>query len=119
MWAFVLWKRFSPETAPRIVQLTITFLLFLSSAINPFIYAARSRVFREEFRKLLCWWKVRRTTTKTDSDASGKRDSGGEITLTVVYVFVVATYRKFNIVLEQCKQLRNSGTCGISAQPQH
>ena len=80
IWAFVLLKRFSPETAPRIVQLTITFLLFLSSAINPFIYASRNRVFREEFRKLLCWWKVRRTTTETDSDVSGKRDSGEEIT---------------------------------------
>ena len=84
MWAFVLWKRFSPETAPGIVQLTITFLLFLSSAINPFIYAARNRIFREEFWKLLCWWKVRRTTTEADSDASGKRHSGEEITVTVV-----------------------------------
>ena len=80
-WAFVLWKRFFPETAPRIVRLTIT---FLSRAINPFIYAARNRVFRQEFRKLLCWWKVRRTTTEADSDASRKQDSGEEITLTVV-----------------------------------
>ena len=43
-WAFTLWKRFSPETAPRIVHLTIQFLLYLSSTINPFIYAARNRV---------------------------------------------------------------------------
>ena len=83
-WAFALWKRFSPETAPRIVQLTIQFLLFLSSTINPFIYAARNRVFREEFRKLLCWWQVRRTTTEADSDANAKRSRGEEITRTVV-----------------------------------
>ena len=27
MWAFALWKRFSPDTAPRIVQLTVQFLI--------------------------------------------------------------------------------------------
>ena len=54
LWAFLFWKRFSPDTAPRIVQLTVVSLIYLSSTINPFIYAARHRVFREEFRKLLC-----------------------------------------------------------------
>ena len=85
-WAFTLWKRFSPETAPRIVQLTIQFPLYLSSTINPFIYAARNRVFRKEFRKLLCWWQVRRTSTEADSDANAKQGRGEKITHTVVYV---------------------------------
>ena len=76
MWAFALWKRFSPDMAPRMVQLTVQFLLYLSSTINPFIYAARNRVFREEFGKLLCWylcwWKVSRSTTEADSGANRK-----------------------------------------------
>ena len=70
--------------APRIVHLTITFLLFLSSTINPFFYAARNRVFQEEFRKLLCWWKVTHTTTEADSDANTKRGRGEKITHTIV-----------------------------------
>ena len=76
MWAFALWKRFSPDTAPRIVQLTSTFLVFLSSTINPFIYAARNRVFRQEFCKLLCWWKERRITTEADFGANRNRGRG-------------------------------------------
>ncbi|KAJ7383727.1 hypothetical protein OS493_026258 [Desmophyllum pertusum] len=60
MWALLFWKRFSPDTAPRVVQLLVILLLFLSSTINPFIYAATNRVFRGEFYKILCWWKVRR-----------------------------------------------------------
>ena len=80
MWAFALWKRFSPDTAPRIVQLTSTFLVFLGSTINPFIYAARNRAFREEFSKLLCWWKERRITTEADFGANRKRCRGAEKT---------------------------------------
>ena len=60
MLVFIFWKRFSPETVPRGIELSAIFLLFLSSTINPFIYAATNRRFREEFYKLLCWWKVRR-----------------------------------------------------------
>jgi len=82
MWAFGLWKRFSPDTAPRMVQLTVQFLLYLSSTINPFIYAARNRVFREEFRKLLCWWKVSRSTTEADSGANRKGYRGEKTTET-------------------------------------
>ena len=55
MWGFTLWKRFSPDTSSRIVELSSTFFLFLSSTTNPFIYAAKNRTFREEFCKLLCW----------------------------------------------------------------
>ena len=78
MWGFTLWKRFSPDTASRIVELSSTFFLFLSSTINPFIYAAKNRAFREEFRKLLCWWKKGSTTSKAGSCASGKRCRGGK-----------------------------------------
>ena len=82
MWAFGLWRRFSPDTAPRMVQLTVQFLLYLSSTINPFIYAARNRVFREEFRKLLCRWKVSRSTTEADSGANRKGYRGEKTTET-------------------------------------
>ena len=59
---------------------------FISEQHNKSIYnyAARNRVFREEFRKLLCWWQVRRTSTEADSDANARRGHGEEITHTVV-----------------------------------
>ena len=59
---------------------------FISEQHNKSIYnyAARNRVFREEFRKLLCWWQVRRTSTEADSDANARRGRGEEITHTVV-----------------------------------
>ena len=77
MWPLVFWKRFSPSTAPRIVQLIITLFFFLSSTINPFIYAATNSLFREEFRKLLCWWKMRETTSDTESSGGGVGRVGG------------------------------------------
>lgn len=58
LWTFLLWKRFSPETAPRIIELLCTFMLFLSASINPIIYTVTNGDFRGEFYKLLCWWKV-------------------------------------------------------------
>ena len=54
-WVFAFWKRFSPDTSPRITELLVTFLLFLSASINPLIYTATNADFRNEFRKLLCW----------------------------------------------------------------
>ena len=72
MWAFTFWKRFFPDTAPRIIKLLVTLLLFLSSTINPFIYAATNRVFREEFCKLLCWWRVRKIASEVDSHQKGE-----------------------------------------------
>ncbi|KAJ7371722.1 hypothetical protein OS493_023057 [Desmophyllum pertusum] len=60
LWSFACWKRSSPETAPRVVELFVSLMLFLSASINPFIYTATSGVFRGEFCKLLCWWKVAR-----------------------------------------------------------
>ncbi|XP_078371521.1 melatonin receptor type 1B-like [Oculina patagonica] len=78
MWVFIFWKRFSPETAPRGIQLSAIFLLFLSSTINPFIYAATNRAFREEFGNLLCWWKKGRITPEVAHSAAKDRnvDSG-------------------------------------------
>ena len=78
MWVFIFWKRFSPDTAPRGVQLSAIFLLFLSSTINPFIYAVTNRAFRKEFYNLLCCWKARRIAPAGDySTAKNKNvDSG-------------------------------------------
>ncbi|CAH3115442.1 unnamed protein product, partial [Porites lobata] len=64
MWTFIFWKRFFPDTAPRLIQLLVIFFLFLSSTINPFIYATTNRVFREEFYNLMCWWRVRKKMNK-------------------------------------------------------
>ena len=94
MWAFSFWKRFSPDTAPRTVQLAAQFLLYLSSTINPFIYAFRHSVFREEFLKLLCWWKVSRTSEAVSSESrkgscgvktpeTATRNPGNEVIATV------------------------------------
>ena len=68
LWAFAFWKRLSPETAPRVVELLVTLMLFLSASINPFIYIATSLAFRRELNKILCFWKVARIVpVDTDS----------------------------------------------------
>ena len=76
MWAFAFWKRFSPDTAPRIIELLVTLLLFLSSTVNPRIYAATNRAFGEEFRKLLCWLRVRKISCEAGSGANRKASNG-------------------------------------------
>ena len=76
MWAFAFCKRFSLDTAPTIVELLVTLLLFLSSTLKPFIYAATNRVFLEEFHKLLCWLRVRKITSEAGSGANRKGGSG-------------------------------------------
>lgn len=53
MWSLSLTNRFSPNPVPRIVPLLVTFFVFLSSSINPLIYAASNSGFRQEFRKML------------------------------------------------------------------
>ena len=75
-----LLEAFSPDTAPRIIELLVTLLLLLSSTINPVIYAATNRVFREEFRKLLCWLRVRKITSEADSGANRNGGSWEETT---------------------------------------
>lgn len=78
LWAFAFWKRLSPETAPRIVELFVTLMLFISASINPFIYTATSGAFRGEFNKLLCWWKATRVAPKLDS-VVGKRGVNNDV----------------------------------------
>ncbi len=60
MWSLSLTNRFSPTPAPRIIPLLVTFFVFLSSSINPLIYAATNHGFRQEFRKMLFWFKRNR-----------------------------------------------------------
>ena len=49
----VLTRLFWGNKMPRNVQLLCTFLVNISNAINPFIYAGMNPVFRREFRRLL------------------------------------------------------------------
>ena len=77
-WALGLWKRFSPETCPRIVELLVTFFRFLSSTINPFIYTFNNNDFRKEFRKLLCCPKMYRTAPNDTTTATEKDELPGE-----------------------------------------
>ena len=54
-WIIIVMQRFTSDAVvPRNVQLLCTFLLFLSSTINPFIYAGMNPSFRAEFRRTLC-----------------------------------------------------------------
>ena len=59
-WATGLTTRFSPKPVPRIVPLIDTYFIFVSCAINPFIYSGTNRLFRKELRRILC---CRRTGT--------------------------------------------------------
>lgn len=57
-WAIALLKRLQPAlTLHRSVQLIPVYLPFLSSAINPFVYAGNDPTFKSEFKKLFCVWK--------------------------------------------------------------
>ena len=60
MWSLSLTNRFS-TTVPRIVPLLVTFFVFLSSSINPLIYAATNNGFRQEFRKMMFCFKRKAT----------------------------------------------------------
>lgn len=57
MWGLSLNNRFSPTPPPRIIPLLVTFFVFLSSSINPLIYAATNHGFRQEFRKMISCFK--------------------------------------------------------------
>ena len=59
MWCLSLTNRFSTSPVPRIIPLLVTFFVFLSSSINPLIYAATNNAFRQEFRKMVCRFKRR------------------------------------------------------------
>ena len=54
LWVIVVLKRFSlVPKMPRNVELLCVFCLYLSNAINPFIYAGMNPLFRKEFRKII------------------------------------------------------------------
>lgn len=53
-WATGLTNRFLPKPVPRIVPLMDTFFIFVSCAINPFIYSGTNRLLRKEIRRILC-----------------------------------------------------------------
>lgn len=54
-WATGLTTRFLPKPVPRIVPLIDTYFIFVSCAINPFIYSRTNRLFRKELRRILCF----------------------------------------------------------------
>ena len=53
VWSLSLTNRFSPVPVPRAVPLFVSFFIFLSSSINPVIYAVTNRGFRQEFRRMV------------------------------------------------------------------
>lgn len=52
-------------TLPRQLYLFYTFMVFLSSTINPFIYALVNKRFRKEYSKVLCQWCIRQVHEST------------------------------------------------------
>ena len=79
MWAFILWKRFSPETCPRKAANLVTFFLFLSATINPFIYAFTNCGFQTEFRKLLCCRHASNQVSVADVDEVREREDEANV----------------------------------------
>lgn len=64
MWSLSLTNRFSSSPVPRIIPLLVTFFIFFSSSINPFIYAATNNGFRQEFRRMVfCFKRKARVAT--------------------------------------------------------
>ena len=57
-WATGLTTRFLPKPVSRIVPLIDTYFIFVSCAINPFIYCGTNRLFRKELRRILCCRKT-------------------------------------------------------------
>ena len=69
MWSLSLLNRFYPTPVPRVVPLLVIFFVFLSSSINPLIYAATNNGFRQEFRKMLSCRRQRRQTVPRQKGA--------------------------------------------------
>ena len=57
MWGLSLTNRFSSSPVPRIIPLLVIFFVFLSTSINPIVYAATNTGFRQEFRKMVLCFK--------------------------------------------------------------
>ncbi|XP_073250633.1 melatonin receptor type 1A-like [Porites lutea] len=54
-WAIVVVKRFHfVERMPRNIELLCNFFIYLSNAINPFIYAGMNPIFKSEFKQIFC-----------------------------------------------------------------
>ena len=79
MWAFILWKRFSPETCLRKAENLVTFFLFLSATINPFICAFTNCGFQTEFRKLLCCRHASNQVSVADVDEVSEREDEANV----------------------------------------
>ena len=79
VWAFILWKRFSPETCPWKAANLVTFFLFLSATINPFIYAFTNCGFQTEFRKLLCCRHASNQVAVADVDEVREREDEANV----------------------------------------
>lgn len=72
MWSLSLTNRFYPSPVPRIVPLLVTFFIFLSSSINPFIYAVTNSGFRREFREIIFCGRGRKTEIAPTRVQSGQ-----------------------------------------------
>ena len=70
-WIITILTRFSViETMPRNLQLLCAFLVNLSSALNPFIYAGMNPLFRTEFRRIICFNPIEDTQQASTADTT-------------------------------------------------
>ena len=65
MWGLSLTNRFSSSPVPRIIPLLVNFFVFLSTSINPIVYAATNTGFRQEFRKMVLCFKPKAKVSST------------------------------------------------------
>ena len=78
LWVLALLFRFQlVKSLPRNVALFVSFLVFLSSTVNPFIYAGMNRPFRREIRHL-CLPARKGESTSERTRQSGKTDEEDE-----------------------------------------
>ena len=63
-WVVAALRGFNIVTSmPRNIKLLSSFCIYLSHAINPFIYAGMNRTFRSEFRKIFCCERTQGSST--------------------------------------------------------
>ncbi|XP_068707242.1 octopamine receptor beta-1R-like [Montipora foliosa] len=75
-WIIVILRRFHlVAKMPRNVELFCMFLLYLSNAINPFIYAGMNAEFRGEFRKILSFERLRDIVVSLSDAGRGRSDN--------------------------------------------
>lgn len=66
-WVILVTERFTLVSISRDVQILAVLFLFLSSAINPFIYTCNNRAFRREFFKIFFRWKRMKKHVKSEN----------------------------------------------------